>query len=147
MTWLKHTRILITNDSSLFQFQCAAKQNGYPKRAASTQRVRTAVLRWSNQAVCDGKRMQHAREATSIRSSGWKTQRKRKPPVKHMCTWAHIIKLITEKQNGTVWLYIEGRLHSSEYRLSPRCTQTEATVFLRALTFVGGGGCNSSTPA
>jgi len=49
-----------------------------------------------------------------------------------MCTWAHIIlvKLITEKQNGTVWLYTEERLRSSEYRLYPRYTQTEATVYL-----------------
>jgi len=139
VTLLKHTCILITNGSSLFQFQCAAKQNGYPKCAASTQRVRTAVLRWSNQGVWNGKRMQHAQEDTSIRSSVWKTERKRKSPVKHVCTWAHIRKLITQKQNGTVWLYTEERLHSSEYRLSPRCTQTEPTVYLCGLNFWGGG--------
>ena len=47
-----------------------------------------------------------------------------------MCTWAHIRKLIIEKQNGTVWLYTEERLPSSEYRLSPRYIQTEANVYV-----------------
>jgi hypothetical protein len=82
-----------------------------------------------------------ARTRGNIHTKFWlKNVEKTKTTCKtHVYVGAYI-KLITETQNGTVWLYTEERLHSSKYRLSPRCTQTEATVFLGALTFFLGGG-------